>query len=151
MTPAEYLTESQKISDKITEYSWFRTEVSFFAISGRLLDVLKDKLTLGSGINKEEFIENLGHLLWNLCEMSVNSSLSYVFSNSGWENTRSIVPGGYNGCANALIAMIKSQDIERKLQFFSVACSHLGVTWEQVSSQNILSIRKSFPKIYGKQ
>jgi len=150
MTPEEYLIESRKISDKITEHSWFRTEVSFFAIAGRLLDVLKDKLTLGSGIDKDKFIEDLGQLLWTLGEMSVNSSATFVFLSSGWEKTRSIVPGGYNGCANALVGMIKSGDIERKLQLFSIACSHLGITWEQVSDQNILSIRNTFPKAYRK-
>ena len=141
MTPEQYLVESQKFYNPNHENRIFYCEIGMFSVAGRILETLKGRLNSGIGLDKERFISELGELLFVLGEMSSCTLSSFTFIHCDWSRHKSIVPGGYTGCAVSLLGLLKSHDIERRIQLLSVACSHLGITWEQVSDASIKNLK----------
>jgi hypothetical protein len=148
-SPQKYLIESQRVANIHSENRWFHAEVGFFSAAGRILSILKDRLVFGVGLDKVHFLEELSDLLWWTCELSVCSSAGQIFCETDWRKFSAVVPGGYNGCASAILSLMKSEDPGRRIQSLSVACSHLGVTWDQICDISLNLLAKKYPKVYS--
>ncbi len=141
MNSEQFLIECQKFYNKNSENRIFYSELEMFSISGKILEKLKGRLNSGIGLDKDQFISDLGELLFVLGEISSCSFATFTFIHCDWSRHRSIVPGGYTGCAISILGLLKSQDIERRLQLLSVACSHLGISWDQVSESCLSNLK----------
>lgn len=141
MNSEKFLAECQKFYNKNLENRIFYCEMEMFSIAGKILESLKGRLNSGIGLDKDQFISDLGSLLFVLAEVSVCSFATFTFVHCDWNRHRSIVPGGYTGCAVSILGLLKSQDIERRLQLLSVACSHLGISWDQVSESCLENLK----------
>jgi len=133
VNPAQFLEECQQFYSKNLENRAFYCEMRIYSSAGKILDILQGRLRSGIQLDRDQFVSHLGTLLFHLGELSHCHFEVYSFVNVNWDRYKSVVPGGYTGCALSILNLLKSQDLTSKIQSLSVACSHLGVTWEQVT------------------
>jgi hypothetical protein len=140
-TPAQYLSEIQALKNHYIEQTWFSAEVAYYAAAGRVLDSLKDHLRFGCDFNKQKILFELGTLLKSLADLCIVTISHLDFINHNWDSSKEMVPAGINGCANSILNMIRSGDSSKRVHFLANACSHLGFSFEIISSQSLINLK----------
>jgi hypothetical protein len=145
MNSNEYVKLTQLFSEKNYESRWFVAEVNYYAAAGRVLDLLKNHLKLGYGIDKDSILRELGNLLKTFVELCVCTMSHNDFISHEWSKSKEMVPAGVSGCANGILNMIRATSNDRRIHFLANACSHLGFSFIDVAQSSVDNLKDQYP------